>query len=396
MKLWDKGYNLDKIVEKYTVGIDYILDKRLFYFDCIASIAHAKMLNKVRILTDDETNKIIGVLKKLIELDKKGEIEIKPEDEDCHTVIEKFLVDECGEIGKKIHTGRSRNDQVLVALRLYQKQELILIFEKIKKIIAKFEEKGKKFHSIEFAGYTHTRKAMPMSAEIWLGAFKDAFIDNRELVKNVLQLIDKSPLGTAAGFGVPVIDIDRNFTAKELGFSEILKNPVYAQNSRGKYDSIIIDVLSYIMFDLNKFATDMILFSSEEFGYIVLEDKITTGSSIMPQKKNPDLFEILRGNYHIVLGESIKVKSLIGNLISGYHRDIQLIKEPLIKVFDITKDSLDITFHSLDNFYFDEKRCKQSLTHDIYATHRAYKLVKDYNIPFREAYKKIAEDLKFS
>ena len=252
MKLWNKGTDIDKKIEKFTVGDDYILDMKLVKYDCTASIAHAKMLSKNGILNKIEYEKLKKGLNEIIMLNKKDKFVIKQSDEDCHTAIENFLTKKYGDVGKKIHTARSRNDQVLTAMRLYEKSELM----EIEKLISFYEKALKKvinkYGKIQIPGYTHMQKAMPTTIAMWLGSFIDSNKDNLILLDNVKNLLDKSPLGSAAGFGVPVLKIDKKFTAKEMGFSSVQENPMHCQLSRGKYEAQILAFLSSVMFDLNK------------------------------------------------------------------------------------------------------------------------------------------------
>lgn len=393
MKLWNKGYELNKFIEEFTVGNDYILDKKLIYYDCIASIAHAKMLNKINILSSSELKQLIQGLNEIIDLNNTDKFEINIQDEDCHTAIENYLIKKYGETGEKIHTGRSRNDQVLTALRLYEINELndinklLLEFnESLDKIISKYGE-------IEIPGYTHMQKAMPSSISMLFGCYKDSNLDNIKLLNFTLELINQSPLGSGAGFGINEIQLNQEMTANELNFSKVMKNPIYAQLSRGKFESIIINNLSQIMFDLNKLSTDLITFSMKEFNMFTLPTKFCTGSSIMPQKRNPDVLELVRGNYHILLGEEIKIKSLISNLISGYNRDIQLTKEPVFNSSELAKKNIIIMTLVINNLIVNKKECDNLMNEELYATDKAYKLVKT-GIPFREAYKIIGEEYK--
>ena len=274
MKLWQKNYDVDKEIEKFTVGNDFLLDKKLVKYDCMASIAHAKMLKKIGILGNSELNKLIKGLNEIINLDQKGKFKISQEDEDCHTAIEKYLTKKFGNAGKKIHTARSRNDQVLTALRLYEKEEL----KEIKMLLSQYKDSLlatiKKYGKIKIPGYTHMQKAMPTDIKTWLGSFVSSIEDNLELLDAVYSIIDKSPLGSAAGFGVPSIKIDKKMTASLMGFSKAMDNPMYAQLSRGKLESTILHLLGQIMLDLNKLSTDLMLFSMQEFGFISLPKEL--------------------------------------------------------------------------------------------------------------------------
>ncbi|MFA6553529.1 MAG: lyase family protein, partial [Patescibacteria group bacterium] len=257
------------------------------------------------------------------------------------------------------------------------------------RLVGAMRKFSKKYGKIEFPGYTHTRKAMPSSIALWTGAYIESMQDNVKILESVLELIDFSPLGTGAGYGVP-LKIDRAYTAQLLGFKRVQGNPIYAQNSRGKFESSILHALSLVMLDLNKMATDLILFSMPEFGYFGLPKEFCTGSSIMPQKKNPDVLELIRAKYHVVVSYEIQVKGLAGNLISGYHRDLQLTKEPVMKGLDIVQKSLDITALVFSGLSVNKKHCSTAMTQEVYATNEVYKLVKN-GVPFREAYRQVAQ-----
>lgn len=389
MKLWEKQYKLNKQIEDFTVGNDYILDQKLVKYDCLASIAHVKMLGKIGILKKDEVQKLTKELNNIIMLDKRGKFKILKEQEDCHTAIENHLTKKLGDLGKKIHTARSRNDQVLTALRLYYKEELNDCKKLVKEFIKTLKKFVQKYGEIKLPGYTHTRKAMPSSIALWGNAFIDSMMDNLKAIDFSLQLIDQSPLGAGAGYGIP-LNIDRQYTAKLLGFKKVQENPIYTQNSRGKFESTILHALSQIMFDLNKIASDLILFSMPEFGYFELPEEFCTGSSIMPQKKNPDVLELIRAKYHTIISYEFQIKSMTSNLISGYNRDLQLTKEPTINGIQLTKDSLSVMELIFKNLKVNKKNCENALTKEVYAAEEVYKLVKR-GVPFREAYKTISK-----
>jgi len=390
MKLWQKGYKLNKLIEDFTVGEDNTLDQKLVEFDCVASVAHAKMLGKIGVLKREEVRRLVGGLNNIIKLNEKGRFKISKEQEDCHTAIENHLIKKLGDLGKKIHTGRSRNDQVLTALRLYYKKELTDCGESVNELIKTIERFLKQYGNVKLPGYTHTRKAMPSSIRMWGSSFIDSMKDNLKLIDLALQLIDQSPLGTGAGYGVP-LKVDRGYTARILKFGKIQNNPIYTQNSRGKFESTILHALSQIMLDLNKVATDLIIFSIPELGYFELPKEICTGSSIMPQKKNPDVLEVLRAKYHTVLACEFQVKSIISNLPSGYNRDFQLTKDPTMKGLEIAKKSLSIASLVFRNLKVNKENCNKALTKDVYATEKVYKLVKK-GVPFREAYRIISKE----
>jgi argininosuccinate lyase len=392
MKLWEKKYQLNKQIESYTVGNDYLLDQKLVKYDCKGSIAHAKMLKKIGILSKDECDKIIMVLHEIIRIDNNASFIIEPYDEDCHTAIENYLVNKLGDIGKKIHTARSRNDQVLTALRLYYKDEIKCVIKIVKSLIKTLDYLKEKYGKIELPGYTHMSKAMPSSVGLWCEAFIESMEDNKNLLQAIFQLIDQSPLGTGAGYGLP-IKVDRKMTSEILDFNKVQNNPIYVQNSRGKFESSILHALNQIMIDLNKLSTDILLFSMSEFDYMELSSELCTGSSIMPHKKNPDVLELIRANYHKIISLEFQIKSIVANLPSGYNRDIQLTKEPIIKGFEVTKDSLKVMKIVLEQLKVDAKNCKKAMTEEIYTTDKVYNLT-NQGVPFRDAYQKIAKNFE--
>lgn len=389
MKLWQKKIPLDARIEAFTVGDDPHLDQRLVPYDCTASIAHAKMLGKMNVLTGQEVEKLEKELNRIIQLSEKGKFTITQDQEDCHTAIENHLTKKYGDLGKKIHTARSRNDQVLTALRLYYKDSLGQCEIQIEKMIAALREISGKFGAIQYPGYTHTRKAMVSNIAMWTGAFEESMLDNITLLRCCVDLINQSPLGTGAGYGVPM-DVDREYTACILGFSRIQNSPIYAQNSRGKFENTLVHAMGQIMLDLNRMASDLILFSMPELGFFMLPESFCTGSSIMPQKKNPDVLELIRARYHEVIANEIQLTTTTANLISGYHRDLQQTKKPVFDTFDCTMDCLEIMTLIVENLKIDKEKCQKALTEEVYATEKVYDLVKK-GIPFREAYQKIAK-----
>lgn len=386
-KIWDKGFEVDKRVEEFTVGNDFLIDMKLINYDCKASIIHAKMLRKIGVLSKTELKKIINALNEII---NSNDLTIKINDEDCHTAIENYLIKKIGDAGKKIHTARSRNDQVLTALRLYYLDNIKNCDLLQKEWIKSLKNFKNKFGTINFPGYTHFRKAMPSSINMWSEAFIESSIDNTKLLKVSKNIINKSPLGTAAGYGVPM-NIDREFTAKEMGFDSN-QNPIYAQISRGKFEKLLIHSLVQIMYDINKISSDLILFSMDELGYFEIPEKFCTGSSIMPQKNNPDVLELLRAKYNNVRSYESEVLNITSNLPSGFHRDFQLTKEPTMKAIETTLDCIKMITMLINELVVNEKRCDEALSEEIYATEKAYKLV-EKGVPFRSAYKIVAKEL---
>ena len=390
-KLWEKGVGFDKKIESFTVGNDNDLDQILLPYDCEASIAHVKMLNKMKYLNDNESDKLIKELNFILEESKSGNFKIKKSHEDCHTAIEDHLVNTCGDSGKKIHTARSRNDQVLTALRLYYRESIDDVKKLLTDLIKSLELFSDKNGKIQFPGYTHMQKAMPSSVELWSNAYIESMNDDLKLLQTAYALINQSPLGSGAAFGVP-INIDRKFLAKELKFDSVQDNPIYCQLSRGKFELYIINIFTQIMFSINRIASDIVLFCTDEFKFFSLPDEFCSGSSIMPNKRNPDVLELLRGSYSILIGYQSQIQSLSQNLISGYNRDIQLSKEPTMRSIDLIKNCLDINSLVISGLVVNEENCKKAMTDELFATEQAYNMVKD-GIPFRQAYRKIADQL---
>ena len=395
MKLWAKeeGDTLDARVERFTVGDDPILDLRLVPHDCHASIAHAEMLHAVGVLDASERAALCAGLHEILELHARGEFVIERADEDGHTAIERFLTERCGEAGRKIHTARSRNDQVLCALRLFEREALRELDDGLIALAESLRELRGRQGLVAIPGYTHGRRAMPSSVAWWCECYVDAIADDRLLLDTALTLIDRSPLGTAAGFGVPGLEIDREGPARKLGFGGVLANPIHAQLGRGKLEGVVLGVCSAALHDVNRLASDLLLYSMREFGFVTLPAPLCTGSSIMPQKRNPDLLELLRAKYHVVLARELEVKSLVASLPSGYHRDLQLTKGPVIGSLETTADCLEIARLVIDELSFDEEACARAMTDELHATRRANEAVRR-GVPFRDAYRQVAAELE--
>lgn len=389
-KLWEKGYDLDSLIEEFTVGEDYLVDMKLIKYDVKASIVHAEMLEKMGYLERHEFIKIKEALEELLTLVESGKFCIDPEEEDSHTAIENFLVQKLGEAGKKIHTARSRNDQVLTALRLLYKDELKDVCRHLKGLRSVLRNFAKKYGHIKFAGFTHTRKAMPANFRMWGMALCDALKDDEIMINLAIRLIDQSPLGTGAGYGVP-IKIDRNYIANRLGFSKVQRNPIYSQNSRAKFDYLILHCLSQVSYDLNRFASDIIFFSLPDIGYLIIPENLCTGSSIMPQKMNPDPVELVRAYHSRIISKALESALISMNLISGYHRDMQLLKITVLETFKDIKDMLRVTCRIFEKIQVNGNKCKESLTEEVMATQEVYRLLMEKGMSFRDAYRVVAE-----
>jgi len=391
-KLWQKtGTKTAKIVHKYIISENLTEDQILLPYDIIASIAHVKMLNKIKILNDKEVSNIIGSLKEIYKLNEMGNFQLAGKYEDCHSAIENFLIEKLGDIGKKIHTGRSRNDQILVAIRLYTKdkiKELEKASLSLAKQILKF---SKKYEFVAMPGYTHTQQAMPSSVGQWAGNFIEALLDDLKLLQCAFSLNDQNPLGSASGFGTS-INIDREETTKLLNFAKTQVNSLYCQNSRGKFESFTISSLSQLMMTLGKIANDIIWFTSYEFNFFQIDKSLTTGSSIMPQKQNLDILEVLRANVSVIMSYDFQIKTAYHNLFSGYNKDLKISKHALIESFNITLNSINVIETVFKKIKPNINKLKKSFSKDIFATDLANEMVSK-GIPFREAYKQVGENL---
>jgi argininosuccinate lyase len=393
-KLWQKSTtdtqsDIAKQVEAFTVGNDYELDMVLVPHDVKGSKVHARALHKTGILNEQELEKLHEGLDEVLSVWERGEFEITVQDEDMHTVIENFLIEKLGDLGKKIHTGRSRNDQVLTAMRLYEKDALEKVLDEVKNCAKLLISLGENHEKVPMPGFTHTRKAMLSSIGLWAGGFAELLIMQLKAASGVKSLLDRSPLGTAAGFGT-TFDIDREFEAKELGFSGPIICSTTAQLSRGWVELQLVQFLTGVTAVLNRLASDVIQFSSEAQPWFDLDEVVCTGSSIMPQKKNPDLAELIRAGHSEVVGFASALQILTANLGSGYHRDLQLSKEPVIKSINKTLQMLVVSQILIDAMTPNEKNLKDACTSELFAAEAANQLVKE-GMSFRDAYRKVAE-----
>lgn len=388
MKLWEKGYQLDKYVEAFMTGDDPQLDQDLIIYDCLGSIAHAKMLHKIGVLTAQEVTKLITALSDIIDLAENNQFIIQAVDEDVHTAIENALIAKLGDVGKKLHTARSRNDQILLDLRLYSKQWILKITDEIIngcKILCEFSQK---YHDVPIPGRTHFQRAMPSSIGLWAASFAESLLDNVELLKNCYWMVDQCPLGSAASFGVN-LPIDRAMTAELLGFRSVQNNVLYVNNSRGKFEALALNAQVQIMNDLSKICTDVIIFSSCEFGYLTLPEKYCPGSSLMPQKRNPCPLELIRAKSAVVQGMLFQILEIIRGLPSGYNRDFQETKRPLMQGFETTLSSLKVLFTLFSDLQVNRERCINAFSSELFATDKVLTLVNE-GIAFRDAYRMVA------
>jgi len=388
-RLWDKGEPLDERVLRYTAGEDHKLDARLVRYDVRASIAHAEMLHEQDYLTDDDCRSIVDGLSTLLEQFDAGEWHITLEDEDAHTALETRLTALIGDAGARVHLGRSRNDQVLVALRLYLLDATDAVVQSVEGLVASLHGLAGRQGDVELPGTTHMQHAMPSSVALWCGAYEEAFTDGIAGLQASRRRADKNPLGSAAGYGTPGLSIDREATTRKLGFGETQSPVTAVQLSRGKAESTMLFELSLVMQDLGRLASDLLLYYTQEYSYIDLPSAVTTGSSIMPQKRNPDVLELVRGAAATVLACLNECMMITAKLPSGFQRDLQRVKPPLFRAIDLTTDSLDIMAHLVSGVTFKPDQIRMS--DELYATERAYELVAKEGIPFREAYRRIAK-----
>lgn len=388
MKLWQKNTEeLNKFIETFETKDDLVLDQKLAIYDVYGSLAHAKMLHMIGILSQKEIKTVEQGLLRIRQLIKQNKFILEPGDEDIHSKIESYVTEHYGEVGKKIHTGRSRNDQVLTALRLYSKDMLLTIWKELLMITESFHTFSKQYEFLPMPGYTHMQKAMPSSVGMWANSFVESFLDDVISLRAAYTLTDKSPLGSAAAYGVP-LSLDRQLTSDLLGFKKIQYNPIYCQNSRGKIEAASIHALVSILLTINKFATDVLFFTTSELNYFSVSQSICSGSSIMPQKKNVDVAELLRSKVNILMGQYVQMVSLSSNLISGYNRDLQDSKKTLIEAFELAQGSIKAATVLITNITPNKDSLEKALTPEIFATHQALALVAK-GTSFREAYKKV-------
>ena len=392
MKLWDKGISTDKKIENFTVGNDRELDHFLVKYDIQASKAHAKMLGKVGILSSSEVDELSTELDKMMIQVENGEFKIEDDFEDMHSKIEFELTKTLGDTGKKIHTARSRNDQVLVAMQLYFKDSILEIDSQCRELVEKLLELAERFQDKLLPGYTHLQVAMPSSAGLWLSAYAELLIDDIHVLKAALKVVDQNPLGSAAGYGSS-FPIDRNSTTKDLAFSDLKYNVVAAQMGRGKCERTVALAISSVSNTLSRFAMDICLYLSQNFSFISFPDELTTGSSIMPHKKNPDVFELIRGKCNKLQSTITEMTLLTNNLPSGYHRDYQLLKENSIFSVEGMKEIIEIFTYSIGQISFKDIDLKDDKYKYLFTVDSINELVMDGK-SFRDAYKIIGEQVQ--
>jgi len=390
-QIWNSSSRLNSLVEAYTVWEDYILDMELLPYDIKASKAHANMLKKIWVLTWDELELLEKWLSEILVLWEKWEFTIEKSQEDCHTAIEQYLTDNYWEVGKKIHTGRSRNDQVLVMTRLFEKESINEIKVLLKDLELAWNEKLKSIWDVKMPGFTHMQKAMPTTVQTWLGSYLDWFSDLFPLLEVTQKLVDQNPLGSASGYWINNFNTDKEFTTSFMNFEKTQENPMYAWYSRGYFEKIVLENLWNYMLLFGKFATDMMLFTMSEFKYFSLPMEFTTGSSIMPQKRNYDLFEIMRWNTKKYFSYSDEIRNIILSLWSGYHRDLQLTKKPFIEWIHLFKDTVILLTEIIKHLEINKEELEKAMTPDLYVTEKVYDRVNAWE-SFRDAYLEVKNE----
>lgn len=392
MKLWDKGFTIDQKIEQFTVGNDREIDLYIAPYDVQASAAHARMLKTIGILSSTELEQMEAVLARLSASIQKGEFTIEAQFEDVHSKIEFELIRALGETGKKIHTARSRNDQVLVALQLYYKENLREIQQKTKTLFDTLLQLAETHQEQLMPGYTHLQVAMPSSFGMWFSAYAELLIDDVYLLHAAQKVVDQNPLGSAAGYGSS-FPIDREMTTQDLKFSTLKFNAVAAQMSRGKSERVVAQAISGLCYTLSKFAMDVCLYMSQNFDFITFPDALTTGSSIMPHKKNPDVFELIRGRCNQIQALPAEMVLITNNLPSGYHRDFQLLKEKMIRSLEGLKNILDICTYSIQQVIVKEIDLQDDKYKYLFTVDSINHLVAS-GVSFREAYQTIGAQVQ--
>lgn len=392
MKLWDKGTSTDIKIDRFTVGNDRELDRLLAGYDVLASIAHARMLGKIGLISADESAALVRELKEIGKEIEKGKFQIEDEFEDVHSKIEYLLTKELGDTGKKIHTARSRNDQVLVAMQLFLKDELQLLKSGVKTLFDLLLNLAEKHKGTLLPGYTHLQVAMPSSFGLWFSAYAESLIDDMMMLNTAYATADQNPLGSAAGYGSS-FPIDRSFTTEELGFATMKYNVIAAQMGRGKVEKATAFGLGSLAATLSKLAMDICLYMSQNFNFISFPDTLTTGSSIMPHKKNPDVFELIRAKCNKIQSVPNQLTLITNNLPSGYHRDLQLVKEVIIPALQDMKASLEIMVFSLKEVRVHVDILKDPKYDYLFSVDTLNEMVMQ-GMPFRDAYRKMGENIQ--
>ncbi|SHJ50779.1 argininosuccinate lyase [Tangfeifania diversioriginum] len=391
MKLWEKGIPVNEAIEKFTVGKDRELDLYLAPYDILGSMAHVTMLESVGLIEKEELPVLLEALKKLYRQAADGNFKIENGVEDVHSQVEFLLTKELGDLGKKIHSGRSRNDQVLIDLKLFTRDAIKGIVLSVEQVIETLLAKSEENKDVLMPGYTHLQVAMPSSFGLWFGAYAESLADDLELLLSAFKIVNQNPLGSAAGYGSS-FPLNRQMTTDLLGFSNLNYNVVYAQMGRGKMEKIVSFALANIAGTLSKLAFDVCLFNSQNFNFVSLPPEFTTGSSIMPHKKNPDVFELIRGKCNKIQGVPNQITSVVNNLPSGYFRDLQEVKELFLPLFSELDNCLSVAGLALGKIVVNKNILSEEKYNYLFSVDEVNRLVVE-GIPFREAYKQVSEKI---
>jgi len=387
MKLWEKETKVSEIVERYTVGRDLEFDIQLAPYDVLGSLAHTEMLASIDLLTQEEKSEIHGELKSIYKDIQSGEFQIQEGVEDIHSQVELLLTERLGDVGKKIHSGRSRNDQVLVDLKLFMRQEIKEITEGTSVLFDRLIQLSDQYKDVLMPGYTHMQVAMPSSFGLWFGAYAESLADDLYMMQSAYKIVNKNPLGSGAGFGSS-FPLNRKLTTELLGFDDLNYNVVYAMMGRGKAERSMAMGMSAIAATLSKFAMDVCLYMGQDFSFVSFPDELTTGSSIMPHKKNPDVFELMRGKCNRIQALPNDIALMTANLPVGYHREMQLIKEVLFPTIQDLKDCLFMCDFMLQKVVINEALIEKDKYKYLFSVEETNKLVLA-GVPFRDAYKQV-------
>lgn len=391
-KLWDKGFEISDEIEKYTVGRDRELDLYLAQDDVVGSMAHITMLESIGLLQKDELAVLLAELKKIHAEILKGNFEIEDGIEDVHSQVELMLTRSLGEVGKKIHSGRSRNDQVLVDLRLFTRRQLRLIVEDVHSLFVELQSQSERYKDVLMPGYTHLQVAMPSSFGLWFGAYAESLVDDMMMLQAAYRQTNRNPLGSAAGYGSS-FPLDRSMTTRLLGFDSMDYNVVYAQMGRGKTERNVAFAMASVASTVSKMAFDACLFNSQNFSFVRLPKECTTGSSIMPHKKNPDVFELTRAKCNKLQALPQQIMMIMNNLPSGYFRDLQIIKEVFLPAFQELRDVLQMSAYIIRKMEVNEEILSDPRYDLMFSVEEVNRLATE-GMPFRDAYKKVGMDIE--
>ena len=392
MKLWEKSVQVDKDIERYTIGRDREMDLYLAPFDVLGSMAPITMLESIGLLTRDELDILLAEMKQIYRDACEGRFVIEEGIEDVHSQVELILTRRLGDIGKKIHSGRSRNDQVLIDLKLYMRHEIEAIVKAVQELFDMLQTQSERYRNVLMPGYTHLQVAMPSSFGLWFGAYAESLVDDLQVLQAAYRVVNRNPLGSAAGYGSS-FPLRRQMTTDLLGFDSMAYNVVYAQMGRGKTERIVAQALGGIAATLAKLAFDACMFSSQNFGFIKLHDAFTTGSSIMPHKKNPDVFELTRAKCNKLQAVPEQIMMITNNLPSGYFRDLQIIKEVFLPTFDELKDILRMVTLMMEHITVNEHILDDPRYDLMFSVEEVNRLASE-GMPFRDAYKKVGLDIE--